>query len=317
MGRKSTLFVVLGVLLLLAATGVAAMSLAPSGNSLLSTANPQEEVVEQSVPVVIAQLDLPKGTLIDTPEELLSISEVPLSQFNDQTQFNDVEALRDMVTTADIKAGDALRKSAVREAGLSQKIPASAPGEPALKAFPIQANSLSGVGDLMQPGDFVDVLGSFRVDVTTMYNNGQGVSEKTSEEGTTKMLLQDVEVLDVLKPTVPAEGEAAAEPTPAPETTEGGDNISGESTSANELVPGNWIIVLAVTDEEAEILRFTLNQGFNLTTVLRRAGDHAASETTGTTMQVLIDTYGLPMPRGLEIEQRSNLSNAPASFNNQ
>jgi pilus assembly protein CpaB len=221
-----------------------------------------------------------------------------------------------MVTTADIKAGDALRKSVVREAGLAQKIPAAAAGEPPLKAFPIQANSLSGVGDLMQPGDFVDVLGSFRVDVTTLYNNGQGVNEKTSKESTTKMLLQDVEVLDVLKPSVPAEGETASEPTPAPETTEGGDNISGESTSANELIPGNWIIVLAVTDEEAEILRFTLNQGFNLTTILRRAGDHAASETTGTTMKVLIDTYGLPMPRGMEIEQRGNLSTAPTSSNN-
>lgn len=293
MRRKSTLLVVLGVLLLAAAAGVAAMSLVPGGNGLLAAA-PQEEMVDPLVPVVVAQLDLSKGTLIDAPEEFLSISEVPASQFDQATQFNDLEALRDMVTMADIKAGDTLRKSAVREAGLAQKIPAPADGEPSLKAFPVQVNSLSGVADLIAPGDFVDVLASFPLDVTTFYPDGEGgLQERTKNQATTKALLQDVEVLDVVKAAAPtAEGEQA-EPTPAPSA---GTDETQPDNSGNTLKAGNWIIVVAVTDQEAEILRFTLNHGINLTTILRRAGDHTDERTVGATMQLLMENYGLPVP---------------------
>lgn len=169
MRRKSMLFFVLGVLLLVAAASVAAMSLAPGSNSLLkTTAAPQAATTEATVPMVVAQLDIAKGTLLDNPAELLRINEVPASQFNQETQFNDIEALRNMVATADIKAGDSLRKSTVHAAGLAQKIPAPAAGQPALKAFPVQVNSLSGVADLIQPGDFVDVVASFNMDVTTL-----------------------------------------------------------------------------------------------------------------------------------------------------
>ncbi len=295
MRRKSTLFIVLGVLLLLAAGGVAAMSLAPGGSNLLATA-PAEQTVDPPVPVVVAQLDLPKGTLIDAPEEFLSISEVPASQFDANTQFNDLEALRDMVTISDVKAGDTLRKSTVREAGLSQKIPEAADGQPSLKAFPVQVNSLSGVADLIQPGDFVDVLASFPLDVTTFYPDGEGgLQEKTSQQGTTKSLLQDIEVLDVVRPEVPAAEGEQAEPTPeAP--AENGETQPENSSAENTLKAGNWIIVVAVTDQEAEILRFTINHGVNLTTILRRAGDHTTERTVGATLQLLIEEYGLPAP---------------------
>ncbi len=313
MRRKSTLFIVLGVLLLLAAGGVAAMSFAPGGNSLLSTAAQQEPTVEPPVPVVVAQLDIPQDTLIDAPEQFLSISEVPASQFNPETHFNDLEALRDMVAVTDIIAGDTLRKSDVREAGLAQKIPAPAEGQPQLKAFPLQVNSLSGVADLVQPGDFVDVLGSFPLEVTSLYNNGQGVSEKTSEDTTTKMLLQDVEVLDVIKAGLPTEGEESAEPTPAPQ--EGEASGTGD-VPTDTLNAGNWLIVLAVTNEEAEILRFTLNEGINLTTVLRRTGDHATDQTTGSTLELLVEQYGLPLPGGMLIKEVNDLPAAPASSSN-
>lgn len=310
MRGKSTLFILLSLALLLAAGGVAAMSLRPSGNGLLNTAAPQEQVPDPMVPIVVAQIDLPQGTLISPPDDFLSIEEVPASQYNTQLQFNNPEALRDMVTTTEIKAGDVIRSNAVRQAGLSQKIPESVEGEPALKAFPIQVNTLSGVADLLQPGDFVDVVGSFRIDVTTLYSNGQGgVSEKTSPETTTKVLLQDVEVLDVLKPAVPAEGEAPAEQ--AAETPEN-TNMAGENTPANVLASGNWILVLAVTNEEAEVLRFSLNQGINLTTVLRRAGDHDTEDTPGATLELLTEIYGLPKPRAITIDGASSVPNTPA-----
>lgn len=313
MRRKSSLLILFGVLLLAAAGGVAAMSLRPSGNSLLAVNTPQEPPVDPMVSVVVAQIDLEKGTLINAPDEYLSTSEVPASQFNAQTQFSDPQALRDMVLTADVKAGETINSNVVRQAGLAQKIPEPDDGQPSLRAFPIQVNNLSGVADLIQSGDFVDVLGSFRLDVTTLYANGQGgVSEKTSQEGTTKVLLQDVEVLDVVKMAAPVNAENAEQEQEAPST----DTMAGETTEANVVAPKNWFLLLAVTSDEAEILRFTLNHGINLTTVLRRTGDHTIDETIGTTMEILTETYGQPKPRPVSIDQYGDLpspNTAPAA----
>lgn len=313
MRRKSSLLILLGVLLLAAAGGVAAMSLRPSGNSLLAVNTPQEPPVDPMLSVVVAQIDLEKGTLINAPDEYLSTSEVPASQFNAQTQFSDPQALRDMVLTADVKAGETINSSVVRQAGLAQKIPEPEDGQPSLRAFPIQVNNLSGVADLIQSGDFVDVLGSFRLDVTTLYANGQGgVSEKTSQEGTTKVLLQDVEVLDVVKMAAPVNAENAEQEQEAPST----DTMAGETTEANVVAPKHWFLLLAVTSDEAEILRFTLNHGINLTTVLRRTGDHTIDETIGTTMEILTETYGQPKPRPVSIDQYGDLpspNTAPAA----
>jgi pilus assembly protein CpaB len=288
------------------------MSLRPAGSGTLAGVVTQQQASDSKVPVVVAQIDLPKGTLLNTPDQLLSLSEIPASQFNDQAQFNDLETLRDMVTTIDIQAGEPLRQNVVRKAGLAQKIPAPSDGQPSLKAFPIQVNSLSGVADLIAPGDFVDVLASFGVDVLTLYPDGDGgLQEKTSTEGTTKALLQDIEVVDVIKPSFPAEDQQA-EPTPDL-SPQNGEVQPENSSTANTLKPGNWIIILAVTDEEAEILRYTLNHGINLTTILRRAGDHTTERTVGVTLQILVETYGLPKPSLLRIDRVEQAPPKPTS----
>lgn len=221
-----------------------------------------------------------------------------------------------MVATSSIAANDAVRKDQLRKAGLAQKIPAPKEGEAPLKAFPVQVNSLSGVADLVNPGDFVDVLASFNLDVATFTPGApsadqtgggtiQSIIERPTNEGTTKVLLQDVEVLDVIKPAPPAED--GASPAPQPEAAPADASAApapAAPTAGNTLNSGNWIIVIAVSNQEAEVLRFSLDRGIGITTVLRRAGDHTTERTVGATMRILVDNYGMPMPSFPQVVQQ-------------
>lgn len=127
-----------------------------------------------------------------------------------------------------------------------------------------------------------------------------------------RVLLQDVEVVDVIKAAAPtASDQPSPQATPAPSNIANNANPSGKpstpgnSTAATTLNTGNWMLVLAVTNQEAEVLRFTLDRGIGITTVLRHAGDHTTERTVGATMRILVDSYGMPIPTLPQVMQQS------------
>lgn len=320
---SSSLFIIVGLFLLLAAGAAGVLFIYGSDNIMAQSGGQLPPTTEPNVPVVEAAIDIEEGTVITSTEALLKMGEIPASQFVQGVHLSSYEDARNMIATLGINAGEPLRKDALRKAGLAQKIPAPQNGEAPLKAFPVQVNSLSGVADLVQTGDFVDVLASFNMDVVTFRPGGLTsdttenkyiITEEKSNEGSTKVLLQDVEVLDVIKPAAPAEGDANAQPTPAPEQQqapagEGGvAPVDKPATLGNTLNSGNWIIVIAVTNQEAETLRFALDRGIGITTMLRRAGDHTTERTVGATMRILVDSYGMPMPSYPQVSQQPLLT---------
>ncbi|HEX6288001.1 MAG TPA: Flp pilus assembly protein CpaB [Herpetosiphonaceae bacterium] len=318
---SSSLLIIVGLFLLLAAGAAGVlMFYSPSGGAFANTPAQLPPTTEPMVAVVKADIDIPEGTVITSTEGLLKMGEVPTSQFSEDMNLVSIEDARNMIATSTIKAGDVVRKDALRKAGLAQKIPAPKEGEAPVKAFPIQVNSLSGVADLVQPGDFVDVVASFNLDVITFHpgvpqkedtGTVNTITEHTTNEGASKVLLQDVEVLDVIKPAPVVEGEEGeasptpeATPPPAPPAEGEGTTGAGTSSQANVLNSGNWIIVIAVSNQEAEVLRFALDRGINITTMLRRAGDHTTERTVGATMRILVDNYGMPMPSFPQVVQQ-------------
>lgn len=319
---SSSLLIIVGLFLLLAAGAAGVlMFYAPTEGLLASSPAQLPPTAEPTFQVVKADIDIPEGTVITSTEGLLTLGDVPASQYSEDLNVSSMEDVRNMIVTSGIKAGEPVRKDVLRKAGLSQKIPAPKDGEAPVKAFPIQVNSLSGVADLVQPGDFVDVLASFNIDVVTIRPDGienednQNVYKMMSErtnEGSSKVLLQDVEVLDVIKPAPPVEGEAspAPEETPPPPPAEG-ETSAGNATpsQANTLTNGNWIIVIAVSNQEAEVLRFALDRGVGITTMLRRTGDHTTERTVGATMRILVDNYGMPMPSFPQVVQQPMVVN--------
>ena len=69
-------------------------------------------------------------------------------------------------------------------------------------------DNLSGVADQVRPGDFIDILGSFLIDRTIIRpgfgeNNQIVLREETIQGRSVKTLIQNVQVLQVLKPAVP------------------------------------------------------------------------------------------------------------------
>jgi len=324
---SSSLLIIVGLFLLLAAGAAGVlMFYAPTEGILASSSAQLPPTAEPTFSVVKADIDIPEGTVITATEGLLTLGDVPASQFAEDLNVVSMEDVRNMIVTTPIKAGEAVRKDALRKAGLAQKIPAPKEGEAPVKAFPLQVNSLSGVADLVQPGDFVDVVASFNLDVITLHPGApqpqdggatiNPVNEHATNEGTSKVLLQDVEVLDIIKPAPPAEDGAspAPEATPPPSAPAEGENVPPTSL-ANTLNNGNWIIVIAVSNQEAEVLRFALDRGIGITTMLRRAGDHTTERSVGATMRILVDNYGMPMPSFPQVVQQpgpSQVQNVPA-----
>lgn len=331
---SSSLFIIIGLFLVLAAgVAFAVMVYAPIPGLSPATAQQLPPTAEPQVPRVQAEIDIPAGTVFTTTEGLLKTEMVPASQFMSDVNLSGIEQARDMVATTGIKAGDPIRKDMLRKAGLAQKIPAGKNGETSVKAFPLQVNSLSGVADLIQPGDFVDILASLNVDVVTIRpggvttENNQNkylINEQTSNEGVSKVLLQDVEVLDVIKPAPPADNQQngqgqdsqqqapAASPAAAPQNPgEASKTAPPPLTIGNTLNAGNWILVVAVSNQESEVLRFALDRGIGITTMLRRAGDHTTERTVGATMRILVDNYGMPMPSFPQVVQQPSAAEIP------
>jgi pilus assembly protein CpaB len=162
----------------------------------------------------------------------------------------------------------------------------------------------------------VDVLASFRFTRTFLRPgfNEQGqliiTEESVTDLQSTKTLVQNVQVLRVIKPPAVPEGT----PTPGgapqqegpPQTDSSGQpvgeggaaqpNQQGQPAAGETLVPGSWILVLAVTDQEAELIKLSREQGTGVTLVLRGRGDTAVETTVGATLDLLVSQFGLPLP---------------------
>ena len=111
-------------------------------------------------------------------------------------------------TVRQINFNERIRRSDVTEPGLSILIPTAQPNQPRPKAVPVQVDNLSGVADQIRPGDFVDILGSFEIQRTIIRpgfgeNNQIVLREEAITGRSVKTLIQNVQVLQILKPAAP------------------------------------------------------------------------------------------------------------------
>lgn len=160
--------------------------------------------------------------------------------------------------------------------------------DPGLRAMSLEVSYISGVGTLIKPGDRVDVVvgiaGAAFPLVTT--DEVDQVTTLTGINSTSiKTIVQNVEVVGTLLPGVPpAEGEA---PPTGP-------------TSAGAV--GTQLVILAVTAQQAEVLRFGQYPDTSLTLILRSPEDEAAADdqTTGITLRELVDGWAVIPPELIE-----------------
>lgn len=163
----------------------------------------------------------------------------------------------------------------------------------------VQVDQVSGVGTLIKTGDYVDVvanisptfpLNSFLENATAATVIGQ-LYDPTS----VKVLIQGVQVVATLLPPPPAAEAGAATPAPAPDT--GGTSLTGQQE----------IVIIAVTPQQAEVVKFAQLDG-TITLTLRSPKDFVDASgnpvvpptvtTTGVVLKTMIDDWGVlpPLP---------------------
>jgi Flp pilus assembly protein CpaB len=86
-----------------------------------------------------------------------------------------------------------------------------------------------------------------------------------------------------------------APPTPTP-VPEGGEAVAGPPPAP----PMPAVIVLAVTPQDALVLKFAWEIGSNMDYVLRAVGDRVIYQTNAVTLDYLMETYNIPVPPKLQ-----------------
>jgi pilus assembly protein CpaB len=227
--RRGLVFTVVGVFLALL---VALL--------LFSYLNRLERQVGEKSSIVVADQDIPAGTMIT--EDMLTYDEIPTAYIR-RSYLTDTRRAVGTFTVIYIGEGDPVQWSALGQ-GLRL--------EHGMRAMTIDVNRVTGVGGLLGPGDRVDVIVSY---VTA-----------EAETNKTELLWQDVEVLAV--------GTATAPEPPAGTVGLLGPASSDRTASSAALQePRANSVTLALRPEDAVKLTYLSNFGKEVRLVIRSKAD--------------------------------------------
>lgn len=169
-----------------------------------------------------------------------------------------------------------------------------------LRAIAVQVDQVTGVGTVIQTGDYVDLIAGLTGDKFPVITVNPADDTLTAVGGlnstSVKVLLQGMQVLGTLLP-------------PAAQTAATGD---GTDPAANPSQPGTalngqqQIVILAVDAQQAEVIKFAQLDS-SITLVLRSPDDFLdpnvpplPNTTTGVNLKTLVDRFGVIPPEVVE-----------------
>ncbi len=236
------------------------------------------------LPTVVAAVDIPLGTVITAEmvaEQTLSVD------VRDRNVLGSVTQAVGKTTRTALVAQQQVHSTDFQ----SRLVPLSVP--PGRRAFPIAVNQLTGVGNLLDVGDNLDLIISLRGDafpVVQILSDGSVTVVSGINPLSVKLplLLQDVQIIaaiDPPPPVPPAGQEGQPAPTAAPQVA----------------LDQQKLLILAVTPAQAEILLYARSSG-TLDALLRSPADAGQTvETTGIILKTLVDDYGILPPEIVQI----------------
>lgn len=288
------------------------------GNSATTTLPTEPPLVD----IVRARVDIKANTVITNSDMQLELGKVPQSEFDVKKDFSKIVDVQGQLALRDIGAGDPIGKSDLTEPGLSQQIPTAESPRPRDKAYPFVVNNLSGVSDQIKPGDFVDIVATFVISRRTSFPIGETMVQQgavqvpmlqreVTEAGysVTKTIVQRAQVLKIMRPPVPlpdatpvANGAAApqTQSSSLPLVDASGKPITATSPGSGDpssITQGIWTLLLAVNDQEVELIEFSLSTNSRMVLVLRGAGDTTFEPSIGATFDLLVSEFGVPLPQ--------------------
>ena len=271
---------------------------------ILLVGNPPTQPGTTKVPteqlVVVAKADIPLSTRIRADQ--VDTKKVPVAAVS-VGAFGDVSQVIGQIARQPVATGAQITATTLTGGFAGTVIDVQTPA--GLRAIAVRVDQISGVGTVIKTGDYVDTImglteeqfASVTADPT---NVNQVIVTNPGPKGTTiKLILQGMQVLGTLLPPV-APPPANADGTPAASAAPG--------TVLNEQ---QEIVILGVSAQQAEVIRYAQLQANPLLTVslvLRSPDDFidpdtgepvpaVLAETTGITLQSLIDTYGVLPPQ--------------------
>jgi pilus assembly protein CpaB len=256
-------------------------------------------------------------------------------QAEDVFKSTQVGDIRNKVLNIDVLADTPIKKEYLVPPGLAQVVPTPAMNAPRPKAYPLEVDSFTGVSDQIREGDSVDVLVTFKVkrrvylpsvprELPTprppvITNDGTVIEDTVADQPpeslagaggleerdffTTKTIVQHAKVLNVLHPPTPTpqpvqdDNGDSKKDAPPPETAPApATNNPEEEARPKSVRTGTWQVVIAVTDQQAELIEYAKHAEGQITLVLRGAGDNSHEETIGASFDLLFSEFGLPLP---------------------
>jgi len=261
---------------------------------------PPETVVPKELPTVLAVRDIPLGVVVTA--DMLDVQSRPIDQ-RKTTAFTSKEliigqvARRPIITGAQLEAADF--DTSTTGCGTID-VP------PGLRAIAVQVDQVSGVGTIINTGDYVDMLVGFTGDkfpVVTLNPADQTITAVGSLNGTSvKLLLEGMQVLCRQLPPPPAPAQGQAQGTGTGTTT-------GTSNPQTSLNGQQEIVILGVIPTHAEVIKFAQLDG-SISLVLRSRKDFVddqgnpivppPSGSKGITLKKLTVDFAVPIPELVE-----------------
>jgi pilus assembly protein CpaB len=278
--RTSRLVLLLGIFLA-ALTFVVVLFLGQGGGGTNTPAG-QASAPPTQLPVVVAVSDIPLGTVVTA--DLFTTKTIAVTSI-ETNALGDPSQAAGKTTRTNIAAGAQVHSTDFQNRAVSITVPTGK------RAFPIQVNELTGVLNLLDVGDTVDLAISLRGDafpVVQVLSDGSVTVVSGINPLSVKipLLMQDVQIIGVLDAPAPAPAEGQAAP----------------AASTKPVITGaNKLLVLAVTPQQAEVLLYARTTG-TLDAILRPPSDAGqTTDTTGVILKTLVDDYGILPPEIVQV----------------
>jgi len=256
-------------------------------------------------PVVVATVDIPLSSKIGADQ--VTTKTVPLSAIGPGA-FADPSQVIGQIARQAVGNGAQITTDTLN-GGTGQIKTIDCPAT--LRCMSLQVDQVTGVGTIIKTGDYVDMVvavtaDKFPVVTVSPVDNSFTVVAGLSTSPTVKLLLQGLQVMGTLLPP-PTETTTGAAPTPAPSgATGGGTGGTGGGGGSTALNGQQEIVILAVSAQQAEILKFAQIDG-DVSLALRSPHDFndpvtgaplvpVADKTTGVTLKTIVDSYGVLPP---------------------
>ena len=290
MKRSNRLVLLVGVFLaVIAFVGIALILGQPK------TPEPGTGGVPTTLPTVKAVKDIPLGETITADMvnvETLNVDARKTTAFQDPSQVIGEIARRKITTGAQLEAADF--STSTTGCGTID-VPTG------LRAMAVQVDQVSGVGTIINSGDFVDMVVGVTGDKFPVVTIDPKTDQITTVPGlnatSVKMLIEGMQVLCRQLPPAPAPANGQAAPAPSDATTP----LNGQQE----------IVMVAVTPTQAEIIKYAQLDG-SITLVLRASKDFtrdpetgaiippAPSGSEGITLKKLTTDFSVPIPELVE-----------------